>query len=140
VATQLNSQQAHVVNVQIACDPPQPWGVQGIMPLMQSAGIQHVAEAPYLVQGGYMQAARTGHQAHTSLQGALENRQAAIEMQPEQKQLASLVGGEGQAQVLLGQELGELARGGEFKSGSVARLRRDECDGQWGGGRHSCQL
>ncbi len=69
-----------------------------------------------------MQGAGAGHHAHAALQCALEHRNAPIGLQAQQEQLAGLVGGEGQAGLLLGQKAGELARSGELEC-RVQRFR-----------------
>jgi hypothetical protein len=55
--------------------------------------------------------ADVGAQAHGAVEGALDHGEPSVGLEADQEQLAGLVGGEGEAQPLLGEPGRELARG-----------------------------
>jgi len=71
-------------------------------------------------------AARAGAEPHAAQEGALEDREPAVGPEPDQKELAGLVGGEGEAGASPGEPGGEEARAGQLKPGSIihSRLQR----------------
>jgi hypothetical protein len=119
------------MDVEVAGGPGQLGHVDAVVALMRLARRQRIVEAPELVERAHQEPLRARPQAHAALEGAIEDRQLAVRPQAEQEQLAGLVGGEGEAEPLLGQPGGELTRRGQVESGGRMRSRGH------GAGRHA---
>ena len=121
--------EADVVRVEIAGHPGRVRRVDRVEALrVRLAGRQDIVEALDLILGGEREAAPVGADAepHAAREAALEHREPAVRLDPEQEQLARLIGGEGEAAAGPGQPGGEAARRGERERlvprGAGARL------------------
>ena len=73
------------------------------MSLVELAGLEQVFETPELVQRAQPEGLAVGPEAHGAVERALENGEPAFGVTPQEEELARLVGGERQADLLLGQ-------------------------------------
>jgi len=113
-----------VVDVEVAGGPGELRHVEPVVALVRLAGLERVVEAPELVEGREVELAAVRGQAHGAVEAALEQGQPSVRLQAEQEQLAGLVGGAGESDVLLGQPGGELARGQQLERRRSGRSRR----------------
>ena len=99
-----------VVDVEIARGARDLGHVEPIVALVRLTWIERVVEPPELKERRQEQRLRARPEAHGAVEAALEDRQPAVRLQPDQEQLAALVGRERKGEVLLGEPARELAR------------------------------
>jgi hypothetical protein len=122
----------NVMDVDIARGPGELRHVEAVVPLMRLARRQCVGKLPELVEAAHQKPLGARPESHAALEGAIEDRQLAIRLEAEQEQLARLVGGEGEAGLLLGQPRRELPRGGQLKRRGPCCARRLKIAGHAG--------
>ena len=113
-----------VVDVEIAGGVADLGNVEPVVALVCLSRCQRVLEPPELIQRGHPQTVTVRAQPHAAAEGALEDRESSVGLQPDQEQLAHLIGGERQAQPLLRQPRGELPGRGKRHLGRRRLLPR----------------
>jgi hypothetical protein len=107
------------------------------VPVELAARGHHVGEAVDRVQPGEGEAVAPRGDAEAALEGALGDVEAALVLGADQEQLADLVGGDGQREVVLAQPGGEAGRGRDLVGrGAVAAAA--DLDRPWWGGCWRC--
>ncbi len=107
--------ECHVVGVDVAGDPDSVRGKHRVVLPMRAAFGDDIVEAQELVLGRQHERAGVGAnaQSHAAREGPLEHGQAAARLEPDQEQLAGLVGREGEARTRARQPFGKMPRRGE---------------------------
>ena len=113
-----------VVDVEVARGARDLRHVEPVVALVRLAGLERVVEPPELEQRRQEQRLRARPEAHGAVEAALEDRQPAVRLQPDQEQLAALVGREREREVLLGEPARELARRQQLELGHRSIRRR----------------
>jgi hypothetical protein len=110
---------AHVVDVAVAGGVTELGDIEAVVAVGLFTGTEHVLEAPDLVKAAQPEAVAiaAGAEAHAAVEGALEHRQFAVGLEAQGEQLADLIGGESQGDVLLRQPGEQLAGGGDLEAG-----------------------
>ena len=92
-----------VVDIEVAGRVGHLRHVEPVVSLVELAGLEQVLETPELVKRAQPDGLAIGPKAHRAVERALENGEPAFGVTPQQEELARLVGGERQADPLLGQ-------------------------------------
>jgi len=125
-------QENNVVRVDVTGDPGDVRREHRVVLAVGAALGNDVVEAQELVLGRQHERAGVGTDAqpHAAREGALEHREAPARLEPDQEQLAGLVGGEGEARARAREPVGKMPRRGErellFRRGN-GRRRRGGC-------------
>jgi hypothetical protein len=83
--------------------------VEPVAALVGSARLKRVFELPELIEAAEPEGlVACGEQTHAAVEGSLEDGELAVGLGAEEKELAGLVGGEGQAYPLLAHPRGEI--------------------------------
>src|SRR5262249_21208718 len=112
-----------VVDVEVAGGVADLGEVESIVAVVQEAGPQCVLEAPELIQAAHPERLPVAPQAHAAVEGALEDGEPAVGLHADQEEFAGLVSGEGQADALLGEPGGGVARGVDLEPRLLGRGR-----------------
>ncbi len=102
-----------VVDVEIAGGVGDPGHVEAIGAVVDPPRRQRVLEPPQLVERAHPQRIPGRAQPHAARERAFEDRQPPVRLQPDQEQLAGLIGGERQAQPAFRQPRRELPGRGQ---------------------------
>ena len=98
----------YVVNVEVPRDVADLGDVDPVKPIHNLTGLQRIFETPELIQRRHPQRLAVTPQTEAAIEGPLEQRQSAIGLRTDQKELSRLVSRKRQAQLLLCQPGGEL--------------------------------
>jgi hypothetical protein len=99
-----------VVDVELARDAGLPRRVDRVVAVEGLPRSERVLEAPELIERAQVEGRGGGVEAHDALERALEDRQAAARLEPDEEDLRRLVGGEDDARALRGKPGGEVGR------------------------------
>ena len=86
-----------VVHVDVAGDVAHLRDVEAVEAVVRLPGLQHVLEAPELIERAHPQRLAISAEPHAPLERALEDGKAPVGLEAEEEELARLIGGERQA-------------------------------------------
>lgn len=109
---------------EIACGPAELWHIEPVIALVDLAWAQAVLEPPELKERAEVERLAIAPEPHAAAKRAVEEGQPGGGIEPDQKELSRLIGGEGEAQALIGEPAREVAGAEDLEGRGLGRRAR----------------